>query len=122
MEWMYSYMVGIRSLGFAFEQVMFTPKPDMRADREIPAGQERITWAKGSYESKYGTIKSEWRREGNGFVFVCETPVSGEFQLPIIEGKNTVTVNGNQLAVDSLEVIDGCAIIKLERGKYTIEY
>lgn len=122
MEWMYRYMVGIQSLGFAFEQVMFTPKPDMRADDEIPSGQERITWAKGSYESRYGTIMSEWRREGEGFVFVCETPVGGEFQLPIIEGKNTVTVNGEQISVDSLEVIDGCAVIKLERGRYTVEY
>ena len=122
MEWMYRYMVGIQSLGFAFEQVMFTPKPDMRADNEIPAGQERIIFAKGSYESKNGTIKSEWRREGNGFVFICETPVSGEFHLPIIDGKGTVTVNGDQIAVDSLEIIENCAVIKLESGKYTIAY
>ena len=122
MEWMYRYMVGIQSLGFAFEQVMFTPKPDIRADDEIPTGQERITWAKGSYKSKNGTIKSEWKREGNGFVFSCETPVSGEFHLPIIEGKNSVTVNGKQIFVDSLESIDDCAVIRLESGEYTIEY
>ena len=122
MEWMYRYMVGIQSLGFAFEQVMFTPKPDMRADDELPTGQERITWAKGSYESKNGTIKSEWKREGDGFVFNCETPVSGEVHLPIIEGKNTVIVNGKQIPVDSLEIMDGCAVIKIESGKYTIEY
>ncbi len=122
MEWMYRYMVGIQSLGFAFEQVMLTPKPDMRADSAIPAGQERITFAKGSYESRYGTIKSEWKRKGDGFVYNCETPVTGEFHLPIIEDKNTVIVNGKQIAVDSLEVIDGCAVIKLNCGKYVIEY
>ena len=115
-------MVGIQSLGFAFDHVLFTPTPDMRDDREIPAGQERITFAKGSYESKNGTIKSEWKREGDGFVFNCETPVSGEFHLPIIEGKNTVIVNGKQISVDSLEIMDGCAVIKIESGKYTIEY
>lgn len=122
MEWMYRYMVGIQSLGFAFDRVMFTPKPDMRADDEIPAGQERITWAKGSYKSKNGTIKSEWKREGDSFIFDCETPVSGEFYLPVIEGKNTLVVNGNQMTIDSLEIIDGCAVINIQSGKYTIEY
>ena len=89
---------------------------------ELNLNRLLLTLLKGSYESKNGTIKSEWKREGDSFIFDCETPVSGEFYLPVIEGKNTLVVNGNQMTIDSLEIIDGCAVIDIKSGKYTIEY
>ena len=122
MEWMYRYMVGIQSRGLAFEQVTFTPKPDMRRDDEIPAGQERITWVKGSYKSAHGLITSEWKRTEDGFVFNVETPVEGEFHLPIIAEKTEFILNGEKTKIDALEVIEDCAIINFNSGKYTIEY
>ncbi len=122
MEWMYRYMVGIRSLGFAFEQVLFTPKPDMRADSEIPAGQERITFARGSYRSKYGLIVSEWKNEGDKFVYNLETPVGAKFYLPLETDKTTFLLNREKIDVDNCENVDGCAVIKLKKGKYKVEY
>lgn len=122
MEWMYSYMVGIQSLGFAFEQVMFMPKPDMRKNDEIPAGQERITWAKGSYMSRNGLISSAWKREDDGFTFEIETPVNAEFHLPSGTDKNSFILNGEQIEADGLKIIDGCRIVKLEKGKHIIKY
>ena len=122
MEWMYRYMVGIQSLGFAFERVLFTPQPDMRSDSEIPAGQEKITWAKGSYNSRYGKIVSEWRREGDSFIFDFESPVSCEFCLPYIAEKDICKLNGEIKNVSDLETIDGIPVIKLDAGKYTVEY
>jgi alpha-L-rhamnosidase len=122
MEWMYRYMVGIQSRGLAFEHVMFTPKPDMRTADQIPDGQELITWAKGSYKSAHGLIQSEWKRTENGFVFNVETPVESEFHLPIIAEKTEFMLNGKKTSIDTLEVIDSCAVIKLASGTYTVEY
>ena len=122
MEWMYRYMVGIQSLGFAFDQVLFTPKPDMRADSEIPEGQERITYAKGSYESRHGLIVSEWKNEGGRFIYNFETPVNAKFYLPLEPDKSTFILNEKEFDVGSCQNLDGCAVIKLEKGKYTIEY
>lgn len=122
MEWMYRYMVGIQSLGFAFDRVMFTPKPDMRLDSEIPAGQERITYAKGSYMSKNGPIVSLWRREDDGFTYECEAPVKAEFYLPICEAKDTFIINGIEKQIFDFKTVDGCAVIDLDCGKYSIKY
>jgi alpha-L-rhamnosidase len=122
MEWMYSYMVGIRSFGFAFDSVLFTPKPDMRAEDEIPEGQERITWAKGSYNSKNGLITSEWRLEDGVYKYYFETPVKGEIFLPIVENKTEFLLNGEKNNVNAFRITDGCAVIHIEKGKYSIEY
>lgn len=122
MEWMYRYMVGIQSIGAAFEKVMFTPEPDMRADEEIPAGQERITFAKGSYMSAHGLIVSEWKRESNGFVYNCETPVKAIFKLPLVSDKKSFKLNGERMNVDDFKIVDGCAVIRLDIGNHIIEY
>ena len=122
MEWMYSYMAGIRSLGYAFNNVMFAPKPDMRSDGEMPAAQERIDWVKATYKSRHGLISSAWKREGDGFTYECETPVGAEFHLPLDDGKKSFTINGVEKQVSDFMAVDGCAVINLECGKYNIKY
>ena len=122
MEWMYRYMVGIQSRGFAFEQVLFTPKPDMRTEDEIPAGQERITWAKGSYNSKNGLISSEWRFENGNYRYCVEAPVQAEFLLPLLSGKEIFTLNGIENNVADFEKLDNCAVLLLDSGKHEIVY
>lgn len=122
MEWMYRYMVGIQSRGFAFEQVLFTPKPDMRAKDEIPADQERITWAKGSYNSKNGLISSEWRFENGNYRYCVEAPVQAEFLLPLLSGKEIFTLNGIENNVADFEKLDNCAVLLLDSGKHEIVY
>lgn len=122
MEWMYRYMVGIQSFGFAFDRVLFTPKPDMRADNEIPEGQERITFARGSYNSKNGLIASEWKLEDGAYKYYFETPVKGEIFLPIVENKTEFFLNGEKNKIDNFKITDGCAVICIEKGKYSIEY
>ena len=94
----------------------------MRSDSELPAGQERITWVKGSYRSRYGLIVSEWKRIESGFLFECETPVSAKFYLPILPDKNNFTLNGKQMNTAEFNIIDGCYVIDLESGKHAIEY
>ena len=122
MEWMYSYMAGIRSLGYAFNNVMFAPKPDMRSDGEMPVAQERIDWVKATYKSRHGLISSAWKREGDGFTYECETPVGAEFHLPLDDGKKSFTINGVEKQVSDFMAVDGCAVINLDCGKYNIKY
>lgn len=49
-----------------------------------------LTYAKGSYESVYGTILSEWRVEGNEWVFhfVIPANTSATVTLPDIQYQN----------------------------------
>ena len=55
-------------------------------------------------------------------MYILETPVEAKFYLPLAEGKAFFTLNGDKQDVGSYQNIDGCAVIKLEKGKYTVEY
>lgn len=124
MEWMYRYVAGIEVDAKApgFEHLILQPKPDMRADGEIPEGQERITWAKGTYNCRYGLISSEWKRDGDRFNYCFETPVAATLYLPVAEGKNNLLLNGEEISIDILKLHNDCAIIELPVGKHTVKY
>ena len=121
MEWMYRFMVGIQSLGFGFEGVKFTPQPDTREDGEIPEGQEKITWVKGSYNTASGLITSEWEMKDGIFKYFCESPVKGEIHLPNIKGKTSVIFDGKNISISELRTDMGDHIIDIEIGKHTLE-
>lgn len=78
--WMYETILGIKvdESRPGFENVILHPQPD-----------RRLKWAEGSFETKYGTIKSKWHYEDE-----C---VRYEFTVPnkavIIIGKNSYKVN-----------------------------
>lgn len=122
MEWMYKYMVGIQSFGFAFDKVKFTPQPDTRRDDEIPDGQERMTWARGSYMSKSGLIESGWKNTGDGFVYNLTTPVDAKFFMPITSHKDIFKINGKELYIKDYIKSGNSIVIDLEKGSYTVEF
>lgn len=121
MEWMYRYMVGIQSYGFGFPEVLFTPHPDLRTDSELPLGQERITWAKGSYNSAYGTIVSEWKMENDTFHYYCNSPTKAHIVLPDIPNKTEVILNGKRIQIADIPADMGQRIIDIESGEYCLE-
>ena len=124
MEWMYRHVVGIEVDAKApgFEHLILQPKPDMRNDSEIPEGQERITWSKGTYKSRHGLVVSEWKSNGDSFNYYFETPVAATLYLPITEGKKSFLLNGEEIGIDSLKLHHDCAIIELSAGKHIVEY
>ncbi len=123
-EWMYRHVAGIETTEDApgFAAPILQPKPDTRTPAEIPAGQERITWVKASYESRAGLIISSWSTE-NGFTYECAVPVTTTLYLPILTDAETYTVNGVTQRFDAAELSPcGRAIIlSLAPGRYLFE-
>ena len=67
-EWMFRDMLGMSPdhEDPGFHHIILAPKPDMRTDSQLPAGQKRIDWARGSIQTPYGTLSSAWERGKDG--------------------------------------------------------
>ena len=67
MEWFYSGLAGIRQAenSVAYRNIVIRPEP---------VGD--ITQASASYESPYGKIVSDWKRDGDSFVLNVEIPAN----------------------------------------------
>ena len=80
-QWMYSYILGIKRDESvpAFKHFYLEP--------QIGGG---LTYAKGSYESVYGTITSEWKVDGKEIVFNFTIPANttATVMLPSAEYQN----------------------------------
>lgn len=117
-EWMYRFMAGIEPATPGFETILLQPRIDTRTGDELPEGQERMTSAKASYETAFGTIKSEWNNDG-AFTYKCCVPTAAELRLPIL-GKS-LTINGVEHSFDEYESKSGAAVIMLAPGEYVFE-
>lgn len=73
-EWMYSYMAGIRSSGPGFRHIIIQPQLDLR--KVLPAGQKRIIEVNAQYASVNGLIKSGWKVVGNKVVYRLSIPAN----------------------------------------------
>ena len=62
-EWMFRSMLGIDTDGIGFKKIAMKP--------EIGEG---VTWAKGYYDSIYGRISSDWKRDGETFQWRITVP------------------------------------------------
>jgi alpha-L-rhamnosidase len=82
-EWFYRGILGIDAAAPAFRKIILKPQP---------AGD--LTWAKGTYESPYGTISSSWRKENGRFIYDISVPVgaTAEVWLPSAEAENGYTI------------------------------
>ena len=80
-KWMYEGILGIR---------MDETQPAYKHFYLEPVVGGGLTYAKGSYESMYGTIVSEWRVEGEEIVFYFEIPAntSATLTLPDAQYQN----------------------------------
>ncbi len=120
-EWMYRHLAGIETTVEApgFAAPILQPKPDTRAESEIPAGQERITWVKASFDSPQGMITSAWDTRED-FIYEATVPVAATLYLPILTEKPTFNQNGAEKRFDAYEKTpDGKAIvIALAAGSY----
>ncbi len=112
--WMYNYSLGIRrdedSPGFKH----FILQPKFGGD---------MTYAKGHYDSMYGTIESAWELDGTDFKYNVSVPAntSATLYLPALS-QDDVKESGRSLskteglAVKGFE--NGCVVIELESGNY----
>lgn len=113
MEWGYGYLVGIKCDDAAFKHFILQPK----------YGGD-LTYVKGSYDSMYGTIKSEWTKENNTFNYTCTVPANttATLRLPTADA-NGVTESGKSvLNAEGVTVvgIDGdVLVLELASGTYS---
>lgn len=115
-EWMYRYMVGINydTENPGFKHIILQPTND-------PANE--ITWAKGSYKSPYGTIRSEWEANTSTFTYNATVPANTTATV-YIPAMSQDSVREGELLASEAEGINfvgyenGKAIYELESGTY----
>ncbi len=80
-DWMYQALAGIQLIDPGYKRIKIKP--------ELIKG---ISWVKASFESPYGTIKSNWKCENGKIELNVEIPVNtdAEIWLPGIEEKRVV--------------------------------
>ncbi|MBO5779276.1 MAG: alpha-rhamnosidase, partial [Clostridia bacterium] len=105
-EWFFSGMAGIRPCEEVpgFERLILAPRPDLRREEEIPAGQKRITSADATYDSVRGRIESRWHFEEGKFVWSFTVPdgVTAEIELPLPWGGEQFALNGIEMTAEAL--------------------
>ena len=113
--WFYYSLAGIQPDPSVpgFKQIMI--HPDFVTD---------LTWAKGEYQSRYGTIKSEWIREEGKVVVNISIPANTaariflptEKRTDILENGKTI-INNNDF--NSLNTENGKTVIGIGSGNYS---
>lgn len=116
-EWMYSNMLGISNDEHnpGFKHVILQPSFD---------GLNRIAWAKGSYDSVYGTISSEWELDNNTLRYKATVPANttATLHLPAVSEKTVREggVTAEQAAgITFIGFENGRAMYELESGTYS---
>lgn len=101
-EWLYAYLAGIQSADYSgFGKIRFAPQV---------VGD--MTYAKGTHESLYGKISSEWKRRGRNWEYTVEVPVNCTATVVLPAGAKNVRLDKKALAA-GLE-------LELGSGRYTI--
>ena len=88
-----------------------------------PAFIKELSYVNGSHDSVYGTIESNWKRDGDSIVMAVQTPANSTATVYVpAKSAADVTVNGQKLSkadhVTFLKMEDGRAVIDIGSGKY----
>ncbi len=117
-EWMYSYLLGI-----ACEE----SSPAFKEFTLRPTAGGTLTHVSGSYESMYGTIKSEWKADGGVITeYKCTVPANTTATLYLpAAGVNAVSESGRPLSdSEGLTVVsaeNGVLVLRLTCGEYDFQ-
>ena len=88
-EWMYEYCLGIRPdiKNPGCKKVEFKPYFDHTG---------KVTWAKGHYDTDYGRISAEWKREDDRISYIVSVPkeIECSFEFSGMEIINNTNKNG----------------------------
>ena len=111
-EWFYKSLLGINAAMPGFKKIIIKPQP------------AELTWAKGTYQSIYGLIKSDWKKEGNRFQLQVTIPVNTTAEIWLPAKENAVITEGGKNILSSNEIkvlryVKGYAVVELGSGDYT---
>ena len=80
-DWLYGTVAGIET---------DEERPGFEHIRFVPKTTERLTFAKGSVKTKYGTVASEWYREGDTVRYVFTVPSGTAATAELEDGVHTL--------------------------------
>ena len=118
-EWMYSTIAGITADAAepGFKHVIVSPVPD-----------PRLTYVRASVETGYGTIRTGWRREGDGtFQLDVDIPANSWATIRLPEAvPDSVRESGNGLeqvtGVNAVYEAERATVIEIGSGAYRFSY
>ncbi|MEP6947673.1 MAG: family 78 glycoside hydrolase catalytic domain [Ginsengibacter sp.] len=110
-EWFYKSLLGINVAAPGFKKIIIKPLP------------AELTWAKGSYQSVYGEILSDWKKEGDSFQLKITVPVNttAEVWIPATQNEAITESGKNNFEQDGLRLIKyerGYAVFEVGSGNY----
>lgn len=110
--WFYEDVLGIRPVEEApgFKKVILDP---------LVTGY--MKWARGSVETAYGPVSSDWRNEGEDFVWKISVPANATALVTLPTGK-PVSVNGRPLELKPSREGTASAVYEFDSGEYEIRY
>ena len=111
-EWMYENMIGIQrdEAHPGFKHFILQPEPNIA-----------LTYAKGSYDSYYGKIISNWQYDGSNFDYECKVPANTTATL-YLPATDVAAILVNDVAIDKAEGLElvgetthnGIAVVELK--------
>ncbi|SFE16776.1 Alpha-L-rhamnosidase N-terminal domain-containing protein [Chitinophaga sp. CF118] len=114
MEWFYNGLAGINQSAESVAYKDIIIRPEVVGD---------ISYVKGSYNAQYGTIRSEWKKEGGVFYLYVQIPANTTATI-YLPAKATQSVKESDLPlarqkdVKLLGYKDGKAMIRTGSGEY----
>ncbi|MEO6328096.1 MAG: family 78 glycoside hydrolase catalytic domain [Ginsengibacter sp.] len=99
-EWFYKSLLGINAAAPGFKKIVIKPQPAV------------LTWAKGSYQSIYGEIKSEWKKDSAAFRLKVTIPVNTTAEVWLPAKENKIVTEGGKSNFESA----GIELVKYEKG------
>lgn len=117
MEWFYSGLAGIRQEegSVAFKNIKIYPQP---------VGD--LTSAKGSYQSPYGLIASEWNKTEQTFELLVSIPVNTTATVYVPATENQQLTESNKAVKGNADIKligyeQGRAVLQIGSGNYTFK-
>ncbi|WP_028296113.1 family 78 glycoside hydrolase catalytic domain [Olivibacter sitiensis] len=107
-EWFFRSLLGINPAKPGFKEVQIKPQP----------GGD-LTWAKGTYNSPYGLIVSDWAIVGNTYTIAVEIPGNTTATVYVKSKKDGVVRATPGASFVQWE--DGFAVYSVASGKYLFE-
>ena len=113
-DWMYRVVAGIEIGAPGYKHILIQPHPD-----------QRLSYAKASYESGYGTISSSWKiKDGNFLLDVTIPPnTTSTITLPFAQ-LNKVNAGGKtvQAVFKNVKQVGETVEIQTGSGSYHFSY
>jgi alpha-L-rhamnosidase len=114
-DWMYRVSAGIETMNAGYKHIIIQPHPT-----------NRLSYAKASFESSYGTISSGWERKGDRIIIKVRIPAntSATIVLPAVDATKVIE-NGKSLDMSSgfsnIRSSDKKTLLEAGSGEYTFE-